>query len=533
MSSIHPLEIPKWGMTMDEGTLVGWLVAEGSEVSAGDAVASVESSKIAGDLEAVESGILRRVLAQEGETHPVGTLVGVIADADVSDSEVQDYIDARVGAAPAPDDSGKAEETGPAESVGASEDGSRDLAPTTSTKGTSSTPAAPAAPTAPAGGSGDVDDVRIPERFRGRDESPVPATPHASRLAERMGIMLAGITPTARGGRVSVQDVQKAIAAEGGHVAFGNDRPRVGRVGVRADDSQVAATPIARRLAAEHGVNLHEIRPSGRADRVTRSDVLGHVARFSSGGAAESLSAGDPAPSASGKQENPVHREPMSAMRKVIAGRLQESYQQSPHFRVTTHAQIDALLAIRAEVNEHRDDARLTVNDLVLAAAAQALVAVPGINAQYDSATETIMRFEHVDLSVAVSTDEGLITPIVRGADQMKVTEISAEVTDLATRAKAGTLTPEEFQGGTFTVSNLGMFGISDFDAIINPPQVAILAVGGGSREFVPDDDGAPVLRTLLPLTLSSDHRVIDGAMAARYCSELKRLLETPSLIFA
>lgn len=520
MSQIYGLEIPKWGMTMDEGAVVEWLVEEGAEVPEGTAVVTIESSKISGDLESEGPGVLRRRLVSVGEVEPVGTLIGVVAAADVSDADIDAFInDASAGGDTELDDT-PAEPSKPTKP--APEGGSKTPAPA----------AAPVAQTSKTVEAPEPDQRsdRIPDELKGTDDEEVPATPHAARLAQRVGIALSRIEPTGRGGRVSVRDIQDAVAAAGGHVGFGNDLPRVGQLKATGDDSAVPATPIARRLAGEHGVNLTQIRPSGRAGRVTRDDVLGYLGR--QGGLAQPAAtpAADEAPAA---EANRGTSAPLSAMRRVIASRLQQSYQDSPHFRVTAHARIDALLAIRKEVNEHRDDARLTVNDLVVAATAQALLKVPEVNSQYDPASETVTTFEHVDLSVAVSTDEGLITPIVRRADTKKVTAISAELTDLATRAKAGTLAPDEFQGGTFTVSNLGMFQISSFDAIINPPQVAILAVAAGRQEFVPDESGTPVLRTVLPVTLSADHRVIDGAVAARFCRELTRILESPSLIFA
>lgn len=555
MAPIYGLEIPKWGMTMDEGELTEWLVADGAEVAAGAPVASVESSKLAGELEAEGAGVMRRQLGQLGETYPVGALIGVIASADVDDAEIEQFITDHGGAVGGGAGSGGGASVGPAEDSQGEPLGSGVAPKTAAPDGAAATsrtpaPAATAAATSPTtpAPTDDAGADRIPDDLLGENPEEVEATPHARKLAEQFGIALSKITATGRGGRVSVRDIQDAVAAAGGHLGFGNDRPKVTRLAVVADDAGVAATPIARRLAEEQGVNLTTVRPSGRAGRVTRADVLGYLARTQPG--AEGLSGttpagGQPAEAAGGVAGapssgsegtgtgNPATEIPLTQMRRVIATRLQDSYQQSPHFRVTTHAQIDALLAIRKEINANRDDSRITVNDLVVAAAAQALLRVPEVNAQYDPQAQVITQFEHVDLSVAVSTAEGLITPIVRGADQKKITAISAELTDLATRAKAGTLGPDEFQGGTFTVSNLGMFGVSHFDAIINPPQVAILAVGAGQKQFVPDDSGAPVLRTRLPLTLSADHRVVDGATAARYCRELQRILESPSLIFA
>lgn len=556
MAEIHGLEVPKWGMTMEEGTLAQWLVEEGAQVSRGTALAVVESSKISGEIEAPAEGVLRRVLGQAGETFAVGALIGVVAPPEVSEEEIATWLSDHGVGGPA--------ETGPqdAGAMGAAPDAEHDrdsgtVAAPAGSKDTSGreeagqvasarSGAAPASRgtesgrsssdkseelTGPASG-----EVSIPESLLGTAPQGTGATPHAARLAQEHGIDLARIRPTGRGQRVTVADLQRDVAEAGGRLPFGSDRPRVTELRESRDDAEVPATPIARRLASEHGISLHQVRPTGRAGRVTRADVLGLLARQQIAEAPEAAGAGsDPVPEASSasaarRQGTPV---PMTRMRSVIAERLQSSYQQSPHFRVTGRARIDALLALRSQVNEHRYDLKLTVNDLVVRAVAAALIRVPEINATYDSGTQTITQFDHADLSVAVSTAEGLITPILQDADRLSLGELSAELKDLGTRAKAGTLKPEEFQGGTFTVSNLGMFGVAEFDAIINPPQVGILAVAGARTEFLPDAQGLPAAATLLPFTVSADHRVVDGAVAARFIQELTRLLENPALIFA
>jgi pyruvate dehydrogenase E2 component (dihydrolipoamide acetyltransferase) len=216
-------------------------------------------------------------------------------------------------------------------------------------------------------------------------------------------------------------------------------------------------------------------------------------------------------------------------MRRAIATRLQQSTQTSPHFRVNQEVQIDALLALRKQVNESVPGVKISVNDLVIKAVATTLLRVPEVNVQFDEASQTVLRFPHADISVAVSVTDGLITPIVRDADSKSLSQISEDVRDLAIRAKAGNLQPDEFQGGTFTVSNLGMFGVSSFDAVINPPQSAILAVGAGVKKPVVLDDGSVEPRTVMTVSIAADHRVIDGALAATFIGELRGIIEQPA----
>lgn len=524
MADIRSLEMPKWGMTMEEGTITGWNFSEGDSVSEGDAVAEAESSKLSGEIEAPVSGVLRKILAQEGDTVEVSAAVAVIADASVSDAEIDEYVaslggDSAASAAPAEEPAPEAAKEEVAEKKEDVPEKEKPSKRTTDDKVKT-----------------DSGKDSIPESLKGSDDEEVAATPHAEKLAKKHGIALSKIEASGRGDRVTVADLQKAVKDAGGHLSFGNDRERKPFAAVRGDDSRVKATVHARKLAEEEGVNLLGVRASGREGTVTRDDVRAWIALNREPEAVPATSEAQAEKGGSGSassSENSGKKIPMSTMRKVIASRLQESYQEAPHFRVTAEAKIDKLLAFRKEVNNNRLDIRLTVNDLVTAAVSKALKAVPEVNAQYDPDSQTITQFEHADISIAVSTGEGLITPIVKAADTLSPSQISEKVHDLATRAKAGTLKPEEFQGGTFTISNLGMFGISNFDAIINPPQVAILAVGGAKKQFVPDAEGNPVAATVLTFTLSADHRVVDGAVSAKFCSELKSLLETPALIFA
>ncbi|MDY3126865.1 MAG: 2-oxo acid dehydrogenase subunit E2 [Corynebacterium sp.] len=539
---LYAVEMPKWGMTMEEGTLTNWLVAEGDQVSEGDTLAEAESSKLSGEVEAPVDGKIVRLVVNPGETVEIGTALAVISGSDASDDEVEAFLRRAGGGASAdetfdhndPQSAAKANDL--IDNVPDKDKqfpAAKDNSDASSRKKISGSKKQPGS-TADAKSVGKSAPDRIPESLKGSDSEEVPATPHAAELAKKHGIALSKVEATGRGNRVTVADLQKAVEAAGGSLGFGNDRPRQDSVANAGDDSLVDATEHARDLAEEEGVNLLDVRPSGRNGRVTLDDVRAWIAlnREPEAPAAPAAAPAQVA-SKSDSKENKAKSIPMSSMRNVIASRLKESYLESPHFRVTVEAKMDNLMAFRKEVNANRLDVRLTVNDLVTTAVAKALKRVPELNAQFDADSNTIKQFEHADISIAVSTDEGLITPIVKNADTLSPSEISEQITDLATRAKAGTLKPEQFQGGTFTISNLGMFGISHFDAIINPPQVAILAVGGVKKQFVPDANGNPVVASILTATLSADHRVVDGATSARFCKELKTLLESPALLFA
>lgn len=531
--SMYAVEMPKWGMTMEEGLVTGFLTSQGDTVAADQSVVEVESSKIAGEVTAGHEGVLARIVAKEGEELPVGALLAIVADPGTSEQDLDGFVIKHGPARTALDHDDEPKPSGPAPDKPA--ESAPEPEPAKAADRRESRPSAGRRPAATSRADAEAGArASIPEELRGEDSEEVKATPHAAELAAEHGIALSKVEGTGSDGRVTVADLQAAVQKAGGSLPFGNDVEREPVVFSRRDDFHVPATPHARSLAEEEGVNLFDARPTGTQGRVTVADVEAVIARRASMTQAPVEPTGaSPATAPGGAEPNTVTEVPLSQMRKVIGRRLHDSYLDSPHFRVTVHAEIDELLALRKQINDGRRDAKVSVNDLVIAAVARTLVAVPGLNAQYDPETEVVREFEHADVSVAVSTPEGLITPIVTHADTRTVTDVSAQMHDLGTRAKAGTLKPDEFQGGTFTVSNLGMFGVSQFDAIINPPQVAILAVGAASRQFVPDEDGEPRAATLLPLTLSSDHRIVDGALAARFCAELRRVLESPALIFA
>ena len=277
------------------------------------------------------------------------------------------------------------------------------------------------------------------------------------------------------------------------------------------------ASPLARAMARQAGLDLERIAGSGPHGRIVRRDI---EERLRSSRAAAPAVAATPEPEPAAFDEIEV-----SAMRRVIAERLQLAKSTIPHFYLGLDCNIDRLLALRAELNAHLPDGKLTLNDFVIKAAALALRAVPEANAQW--AETVIRRFRAVDIAVAVAVEDGLVTPVIRRADAKSLVDLSSEMKALAARARAGGLKPEEYRGGGFTVSNLGMYGIRTVDAVINPPQAGILAIGAGEQRAVVED-GEVAVATVMSVTLSCDHRVIDGAVGARLLTAFRDRIEDP-----
>ncbi|MDQ6976439.1 MAG: pyruvate dehydrogenase complex dihydrolipoamide acetyltransferase [Mariprofundaceae bacterium] len=300
---------------------------------------------------------------------------------------------------------------------------------------------------------------------------------------------------------------------------------------ITRDNRRIKATPLARRLANARGISLPALQGSGPAGRIIKADVeraLKRGIRLSQHADVHKLAAPRPAPTGVlPYHEDEFERVENSMMRKAIARRLCESKQQVPHFYLNIDAHMDRLMDLRAQLNEAAaGEFKLSVNDFIIKAAAKALVDVPAANASWTDQHTLIHKHAHI--SVAVAIDGGLITPVVRFAEQKGLLDISADVRELAKRARAGELKPEEYSGGTFSVSNLGMFGIPSFAAIVNPPEGAILAVGATEPRVVVVD-GAMVVQKMMTITLSCDHRVVDGAIGAQLLASLKKHLECPA----
>jgi pyruvate dehydrogenase E2 component (dihydrolipoamide acetyltransferase) len=422
--------MPALSPTMTEGTLARWLKNEGDVIKAGDVLAEIETDKATMEVEAVDEGVLGKILVADGTAGvKVNAPIAVLVD-----------------------------------------------------EGEAVPSAAPVSAPAPA------------------PKAAAQSEPTAAAKAEPAS---AKLTPVA----------DNNIVAQ--------------------DGTRLFASPLARRMASQAGLDLATMTGTGPNGRIVRADIDTAMS-----GGAKPASVAAPAPATAPAKPiapaAPITAShtlvPHSTMRKVIARRLSEAKATIPHFYASIDVEIDALLKLRAELNaksakEGPAAFKLSVNDLVIKAAAATLRRIPKVNASWTD--DALVLYDDVDISIAVSITDGLITPIVRKADLKGLAAISNEMKDLAARAKSGKLKPEEFQGGGFSISNMGMYGVSDFAAIINPPQAGILAVAAGQQRPVVKD-GALAIATLMTCTLSVDHRVVDGALAAEWLAEFKRIVEDP-----
>lgn len=481
MSTLHALTVPKWGMSMEEGEISQWRVAVGDKLAVGDEVVDIETSKIVNAAESPVAGTLVRIVGEVGQTLKVGMLLGVIATGAVSDADIDAFVAGFV-----PDAAGAARAQGSAPAA---------AAPTAQVQSAVQAAAIPAPAPAAVGALS-----------QGPDDSMVNASPVARRIAKAHNINLHNVPATGRNGRVSKRDVEQAggIRVQAAPLA-GAATASSGPQRSTEDDSHIASTPVARRMARALNINLNDVTPTGKRGRVSKEDV--ERAAVAVTGVA-------------------FYREQkLSGMRKTIAARLTESKQTIPHYRVSVDIEIDSLLQQRAYMNGKLGH-KISVNDFVIKACASALGQVPEVNVQY--AGDSIRQFDQVDISMAVAVKGGLITPVIRNVAAKGLPQIAAESSDLARRAQAGSLGVDEYKGGTFSISNLGMFGVDQFDAIINLPQAAILAVAAGVKKPVVRGDSI-VAATVMRVSLSADHRAIDGAVAAQFLQSLKGFLENPA----
>jgi pyruvate dehydrogenase E2 component (dihydrolipoamide acetyltransferase) len=429
-----PIEIlmPALSPTMEEGTLSKWLVKEGDTVASGDLLAEIETDKATMEFEAVDEGVIGKIMIAEGsEGVKVNTVIAVLLE----DGEAAGDI----SSAPAP-------------------------------AVTTTAPEATAAPTAAAA-------------------TPAPAAPAAK------------------------------------------------------DGTRLFATPLARRIAADKGIDLSAVTGSGPHGRIVKADVENATASAAkpttaAASAPAATTATAPAgPSADAVAKMYADREytevPLNGMRKTIAARLTEAKQTVPHFYLRRDIQLDALLSFRSKLNKQLESrgVKLSINDFIIKACALALQSQPDANAVW--AGDRVFNLKPSDVAVAVAIEGGLFTPVLKDAEMKSLSALSAEMKDLATRAKDRKLAPHEYQGGSFAISNLGMFGIDNFDAVINPPHGAILAVGAGKKKPVVGPDGDLVVATVMSVTLSVDHRVIDGVLGANLLNAIKDNLENPMTMLA
>ncbi|MGL1829708.1 UNVERIFIED_CONTAM: diaminohydroxyphosphoribosylaminopyrimidine deaminase [Acinetobacter sp. HSTU-ASm16] len=508
MSEIKTLEIPKWGLSMEEGTIAQWLIQEGTQFSKGQEICEIETTKIVNVLEAPFDGLLRKIIAKDGDTLIVGGVIAICADAQVSDAEVEAFAQS-LGGTPAVTEN-KAVTAVPEKVAVAQVENEVQAVPKQNSVGNGSKAVTQ-------GG------YSIPAALQGYQQSnDIFATPHALKLAQKHNVDLSQITGSGREGRISVQDIQTAVQAAGGSWPDVRHQASTKAAKSKADDSHVLATPVARRLAKQWDINLHDCRASGSRGRVCKEDVEAVYQRENTINAQHDHT--QPTESA---QFTTVA---MNGMRKSIASRLQAAKRNAPHFRLKIDLNVESVQALRQQINNTVPQVKLSINDMLIKAAAAALIKVPQVNVQFDEENQQILQFDQADISVAVAIENGLITPIIKAANRKSLTQISNDMRDLATRAKTGKLAPDEFQGGSFSISNLGMLGIQQFDAIINPPQGAILALGIAEKRAVVENDEI-VVREMVTATLSCDHRVIDGALGAQFLSALKQFVENPALI--
>ena len=421
------LQMPALSPTMEEGTLAKWLVKEGDNVSSGDLLAEIETDKATMEFEAIDEGVIAKIVVPEGtENVKVGAVIAIIAEEgeDVGDAKATPAPKAKEAAEPA----AKAEEPAPAP--------------------------APKASPAPA-----------PKAASGSGDDRLKVSPLARRLADQKGVDLTAVSGSGPGGRIIKADID---AAEGGTAP------------VKAEAA--APAPSAAPAATSAPANDFDI---------------------------------------------PHTTEKLSGMRKTIARRLTEAKQTIPHIYLTVDVELDKLLKLRSELNASLEPRgiKLSVNDLLIKALAVSLMQVPKCNVSIEG--DQLKTFERADISVAVSIPGGLITPIIKSADTKSLSAISTEMKDLADRAKAGKLKMHEYQGGTASISNMGMFGIKNFDAVINPPQAMIMAIGAGQKRPHVIDDSLQIA-TIMSATGSFDHRAIDGADGAQLMKVFKELCENP-----
>ncbi len=337
----------------------------------------------------------------------------------------------------------------------------------------------------------------------------VPVTPVARNMATAKGVDLSAVQGTGHQGRVTKRDVQEALAKP---VAYGNG------------EGKVYATPAAKRQAKELDVSLKNVQGSGPDGRIQASDVTAAATRL-----AESAAVVATPPELATPEIEIV---PLRGMRRTIAERITASYQQAPHIGFTWRNNMTQFNETRLQLNAHAEitgGPKISATALIMKIVSSALARHPWLNASFQG--EEIHLYRDINIGMAVALETGLIVPVVRDVGKKGVSEIAAEVKTLSLRARNGELLPAEVRGGTFTISNLGPFGVEQFNAIINPPEAAILAIGATQNEPVVDEDGQVVVRPMMNITLSADHRVVDGAVAAHFIADLKATLEAPVLL--
>ena len=455
--------MPKLSDTMTEGTLVSWKKKKGDKVSAGEVLAEIETDKATMEWESPEDGTLTEIYIEEGGKVNVGDKIAFIGEEGAE--------------APAATE----EKKGEAEK--------KEEEPKTKEKKEEKKPP-----------------LEKEKKAQAEAEKPAPAEEEGEDTA-----------PPLETEKTANRAASKKPAAK--------SKPTEPKT-EHAEEARVRASPVARRVAGELGVDLATVKGTGPEGRVTESDVRSAA---KSKGAAVKPTAPSAAPVIKAGEGARIN---LSGMRKVIAQRLVASKAPVPHFYLNIDIDAGPLMSARAELKsagKETDTAKITVNDFVLKASVLAALKVPKVNASFDG--DAIVQYADVDLAIAVAIEDGLVTPVVRAAQNKSLRELSETAKDLAHRARNKRMKPEEFQGGNFTVSNLGGMGIDSFSAIINPPQGFILAIGAITKQATVDNCDQIVVGHRMSIWMSCDHRVIDGALGAEYLKELRHLLENPALL--
>uniref|UniRef100_A0AAY5EYH1 Acetyltransferase component of pyruvate dehydrogenase complex n=1 Tax=Electrophorus electricus TaxID=8005 RepID=A0AAY5EYH1_ELEEL len=483
------VELPALSPTMQLGTIARWEKKEGDKINEGDLIAEVETDKATVGFEMLEECYLAKILVPEGTRDvPIGAVICITVDN--------------------PD------------LIPAFKDLTLDKLPTSA-----AAPAVPPPPAAPAAAA----------------TSPSPPQAPGSSYPPHMKILLPALSPTMTMG--TVQRWEKKVGEklnEGDLLAeIETDKatiapppaasaPPAPPHASAARKGRVFVSPLAKKLAAEKGIDLSQVTGTGPDGRITKKDIESFVpTKAVAPPTAPAAPVPSPAPALAPVPTGTFTDIPVSNIRRVIAQRLMQSKQTIPHYYLSVDINMDQVLDLRKELNVKADNIKLSVNDFIIKASALACLKVPEANSSW---MDTVIRQNHVvDVSVAVSTPSGLITPIVFNAHIKGLAAISKDITALASKAREGKLQPHEFQGGTFTVSNLGMYGIKNFSAIINPPQACILAVGGSEKRLLPatNERGFDVA-SMMSVTLSCDHRVVDGSVGAQWLAEFRKFLEKP-----
>lgn len=478
--------MPKLSPTMEEGQLARWLKKEGDKVSTGEPIAEIDTDKATMEAQALTTGVLRKIIVSEGQTVPLGQVIAIIAEADEDISAM--LAKAESGK------SGAENKKSIEENVEAGQDGAqKELAGVV------------------------VESARTQETIQGAplkgDVGTAPAIQSTS--SQETFDQPAAASPSAASGNAS-----------------GN--------GQRAEGGRVIVSPIAARMAAEAGINIQTLTGSGPGGRIVKRDIESAIQSGAQQQQAETppqvstqlhsveMRAPQPAQQPAVEGASTYRDEPVSVMRSTIARRLTSSVGPVPHFFLTTEIEMDRAADLRRSLNELDQENKISVNDIIIKVAAVALLQHPQVNASFQE--KAVRFYERADIGVAVAIEDGLITPVVRSAERKSIGQISREVRELAERARSRKLKPEEYMGATFSISNLGMFGIDEFTAIINPPEAAILAVGAMQPIAVVRDNQI-VVRQIMRVTMSCDHRIIDGATGAKFLQTFKKILENPLLL--